>query len=224
MRPLAAFLVLVGSLYSFSLIGTANAGPVEEDVFLEVLDRCLIFRVAEVNTSFSQGDFEASCRLIKQLAEQGSPDAQYYLSIFYDLGKGVPQDKSKALQWLRKSAEQGYAYAQYQIGIRYTYGEDLPQNDGEAAKWYKKAADQGDGYSQIALGFLHWYGRGVPQDDVLAHMWLDLAASRLPSWDRIREDASRIRDDLASGMTPSKIAEAQRRARAWKPEGERERY
>jgi TPR repeat protein len=58
-------------------------------------------------------------------------------------------------------------------------------------------------------------GRGVTQDYVLAHMWLDLAGAN--------GDAAAIveRDLLASKMTPNQLAEAQRRAREWKPKAPR---
>ncbi len=58
-------------------------------------------------------------------------------------------------------------------------------------------------------------GGGVPQDRVAAHMWLDLAAAQSSGfeWDF----SVKLRDDVAAGMTPEQIAEAQRLAREWKP-------
>jgi len=46
-------------------------------------------------------------RLIRPLAEQGDANAQYKLSVFYDNGLGVPQDKIRAYMWLNLSAAQG---------------------------------------------------------------------------------------------------------------------
>ena len=40
-------------------------------------------------------------------AEQGNADAQCWLGLCYDLGKGVGQDYGEAMKWLRKAAEQG---------------------------------------------------------------------------------------------------------------------
>jgi TPR repeat protein len=58
-------------------------------------------------------------------------------------------------------------------------------------------------------------GRGVPQDYVESHMWYNLAASNA-SGDN-REGFTNERDHVAKKMTPEQIAEAQRRAREWKP-------
>lgn len=43
----------------------------------------------------------------KQAAEQGFPNAQYYLANCYQRGEGVPINKKEAVQWFRKAAEQG---------------------------------------------------------------------------------------------------------------------
>jgi hypothetical protein len=59
---------------------------------------------------------------------------------------------------------------------------------------------------------------GTPQDNVSAHMWFNLAAARFPASDtRNRDVAVRSRDVVAGKMTAEQIAEAQRRAREWKP-------
>jgi TPR repeat protein len=44
-------------------------------------------------------------------ADQGNADAQFYLGLLYDNGKGVPQDYAEAVKWLRKAADQGLADA-----------------------------------------------------------------------------------------------------------------
>jgi TPR repeat protein len=61
-------------------------------------------------------------------------------------------------------------------------------------------------------------GWGMPQDYVEAHKWLNLAATGFPASEpEKREMAVRNRDQLAARMTAAQIAEAQRLARAWKP-------
>jgi len=80
-------------------------------------------------------------------------------------------------------------------------------------RWYRKAADQGETYAQLSLGSRYSKGEGVPKDYVQAHMWYTLAAAQGD------KDAGEFRDLLAEKMTPAQIAEAQRLAREWKPEG-----
>ena len=53
-------------------------------------------------------------------------------------------------------------------------------------------------------------------------MWFDLAASRHQSSEKeLRDGAAKLRDQLATMMTPAQIAEAQKQAREWKPKPER---
>jgi TPR repeat protein len=58
-------------------------------------------------------------------------------------------------------------------------------------------------------------GQGVQQDGVRAYMWLNLAAARAPR--RYREYYLRMRDAVASKMTPGQIVAGQRLATAWVP-------
>ena len=61
-------------------------------------------------------------------------------------------------------------------------------------------------------------GLGVPQDYVEAHKWFDRAASRFPaSRADKRGSAIEYRGLVATRMTQAQLAEAQKRAREWKP-------
>ena len=81
----------------------------------------------------------------------------------------------------------------------------------EALAQWQAAADAGDRRAMLALGRRYLKGLGVPQDYVLAHMWFNLAASRGEN------EALKERDSLAENLTPSERAEAQKRAREWRP-------
>ncbi len=123
-------------------------------------------------------------------------------------------DYETALKEFRPLAEQGYASAQYNLGVMYDNGLGVPQDYREAAKWYRFAAEQGKVKAQSNLASMYHFGQGVLKDDVLAHKWADLAASQGG------ENAVKIRDVVATSMTPQQLAEAQRLAREWKPKGE----
>lgn len=60
-------------------------------------------------------------------------------------------------------------------------------------------------------------GQGVQKDYVQAYTLYSLAASRLGASDPLSAKAVKNRDAVASRMTPTQIAEAQRLAREWKP-------
>lgn len=115
--------------------------------------------------------------------------------------------------WTR--AERGDARAQVLLGFMYANGRGVPQNDVMAARWYEFAAQQGHPTAQHLLGLLYDKGQGVPQDDVLAHMWLNLAAARARP--RERDYYARLRDAVATKMSPAQLAEAQWLAFRWRP-------
>jgi len=121
--------------------------------------------------------------------------------------------EAEAVQLYRVAAEQGIAGAQFRLAVIYAEGREVKADDAEAIKWFRLAAEQGNGEAQASLGLSYGSGRGVVQDFVSAHMWLNLACSRLEGviHDRTRD----FRDRLATGMTGTQIAEAERRARQW---------
>ncbi len=124
-------------------------------------------------------------------------------------------DDATAVQLLRPLAEEGNPFAQFALGFIYDTAEGIPQDDAEAAKWYRKAADQGIAGAQYNLGAMYADGHGVPLDYIEAYKWLSVAASRFPV--EKRDVAVRMRDLLATKMTPTQVAEAQKLAREWKP-------
>ena len=159
-----------------------------------------------------QDDTEA-VRWYRLAAEQGDAGAQYNLGVMYQDGRGVPQDDTETVRWYQLAADQGFVAARVNLGFMYQGGRGVPQDDTEAVRWYRLAANQGFAVAQYNLGVMYRNGRGVPQDDVAAHMWLDLAGAQSSGYER--DLYVKLRDDVAAGMTPEQIAEAQRLAREW---------
>jgi uncharacterized protein len=116
---------------------------------------------------------------------------------------------------LQRSAEQGTARAQAVLCFDYLYGRGVPQNYREAAYWCRRAADQGNSEGQYLLGLMYNKGQGVPEDFFQAYKWLDLAAARVSG--ARRDLFYRIRDSVATKMTPNQIDDAQRVALEWTP-------
>ena len=161
--------------------------------------------------AYINGDYATALREFRPLAEQGNALFQVRLGFMYHKGEGVTQDYAEAVKWYRKAAEQGDAEAQVNLGNMYFKGQGVTQDYAETVKWYRKAAEPGDAFAQANLGLMYYLGHGVAQDYVQAHMWLNLAAAQGYT------AAVKLRDRVASKMTPNQIAEAQRRAREWKP-------
>ena len=105
--------------------------------------------------------------------------------------------------------------ARVEFPERTSSGQPIPQTDAQALRGYRKAAEQGDADALFGLGGMYISGEGVAQDLVEAHVWIDLAASRA-SGDKQKAYAD-TRERLARLLSPPEIAEAQRRAREWKP-------
>ena len=120
-------------------------------------------------------------------------------------------DFAKALREWRPLAEQGDARAQYYLGLLYENGDGVHRDYEKAREWYEKSAAQGEANAQFYLGLLSAFGRGGPLDLAQAHMWYSLAAGKG------HVGATVYRNNLAKQMTPAQIAEAQKRAREWKP-------
>ena len=88
---------------------------------------------------FYAQDFEET----KALAEQGDISAQHKLGGMYDVGRGIPENDSKAVKWYRKVAEQGIAGAQIDLAHMYANGEGVPLNFTETYIWQSLAATSG---------------------------------------------------------------------------------
>jgi uncharacterized protein len=101
------------------------------------------------------------------------------------------------------------------LGLKYEHGLGVPQSFEVAVALYERAAELGDPTGQYLLGLMYNKGHGVWEDTVLAHKWLNLAAAHAPP--RYREQYLRIRDAVASKMTPDQIYFAQQLAVKWVP-------
>ena len=120
----------------------------------------------------------------------------------YRNGRGVLRDEKVALYWYTRAAEQGNVGAQVGgLGWMYRKGKKV------AAQWYRLAAEQGYAPAQNSLAEVYLRGTGVPQDIILAYMWANIAVFGG------EKDAREVRNLAEETMTPSQIAEAQKRVR-----------
>jgi TPR repeat protein len=166
--------------------------------------------------AYDQGDYATAYRELAAAAAGGAPAAQYALARMYLSGEGVSRDSATGMKWLREAATAGVGPAQYQLGVSYELGIITPQDYGKAARWYRIAADHDVPLAQYRLGLLYLNGLGVAADLIAAHMWLNLAAARLPPGEP-RNAVANVREAVASKMTVSQIAQAQKAAHDWAP-------
>jgi uncharacterized protein len=124
-------------------------------------------------------------------------------------------DYIAAVNVLTPLALRGDASAQAFLGFMYENGFGAPQAYDAAADLYIQAAIRGNPFGQAMLGLMYDKGHGVPQDFILAYKWLNLAAAHAPK--RQREYYLRLRNAVASKMSPYQIVVGQRLALLWAP-------
>jgi hypothetical protein len=112
------------------------------------------------------------------LAEKGDAAAQYSVGHELWYGKGVRQNFTEALSWLRKSAEQGDADAMNLIGYMHFYGEGVPVSLTEAETWYRRGATAGSARALNNLGLMYMDLQIRPKDFAKGVEYLRMAAER----------------------------------------------
>ena len=128
----------------------------------------------------SKDDAESG-KWFSKAADQGFTNAQIEIGRACYFGRGVVEDKNKAVNWFRKAAEQGSVQGELYLGICYKNGDGVPMNADEAVKWLTQAANQNDASAQFELGCCYSEHGGidyVKKNDVLAYKWLSLAKAQ----------------------------------------------
>jgi TPR repeat protein len=114
----------------------------------------------------------------EKAAGQGSTAAMIGLSDMYSGGKGVAQDYTKAVRWIRKAAEASDPFAMNNLAAMYATGEGMETNFAEARHWYEKTAATGLAEAMYALGRLNRDGLGGSKDIEAAKAWFGKAAAQ----------------------------------------------
>lgn len=169
----------------------------------------------EIGVGASKSDSKASYWFHKG-AEHGDSIAAFHLGIFYFKGIGVRQDYAKAAHWFRVSAGRAYPPAELMLASVYFRGNGVPTNLVKAVVWCRRAARQGYPRAEAFLGMMYIAGDGVKKNLVYADKWLILA-ERGDAHDPVIKSAWYMQSRISADMTPEQRAEANARARIFKP-------
>lgn len=124
-------------------------------------------------TNYLRGKYADALMDLQPLAQNGHATAQYFLSIMYARGQGVPKVHDESVKWLIKSANGGNATAQFKLGTLYYDGvsisSDWMKPTEKAVYWYTKAAKQNHPKAQYFLAQMYNDGQGVPFKDKDIH-------------------------------------------------------
>ncbi len=93
----------------------------------------------EAEFAYDRGEYTKAARLFSPLAEEGVAEAQFYLGLMHEKGRGVRQDYTTALGWFHKAAAQGYVGPQSNLGLIYERGRGVRKDVVRAFMWYHLA-------------------------------------------------------------------------------------
>ena len=124
----------------------------------------------------SQDEFfdEETYALAVDGANEGRPDARFFLACMHHEGRGARQDYAEARKWFTMAAEQGHADAQLYLAQMYERGRGTAPDLAVAEQWYRRAADQENVH---AIGWLLRQGR---QESLPPHLRIDGLRGPLP--------------------------------------------
>lgn len=89
--------------------------------------------------------------LYEKSAKQDFNEAQYYLGVMYDKGRGVDNDDLKARAWYKVAATNGHSIAQFNYAVFLMQGRGGSKNAKEAWEWVEKSSAQGYPSAQRAM-------------------------------------------------------------------------
>ncbi|HWA09564.1 MAG TPA: trypsin-like peptidase domain-containing protein [Opitutaceae bacterium] len=117
-------------------------------------------------------------RYLLMAARQGNEMAISEVGYAYALGKGVPQNESEAIAWLRKRPSPSAEFSR--LGSIYAKGNEamgVTKSATEAIKWFKLSAESGNSDALTSISDIYREGNGVPKDVKEGFKW-DLLAAR----------------------------------------------
>lgn len=123
----------------------------------------------------AKGNYTEALQWFEKAAKHDEAEAIHTIGSFYAEGKGVKQDKKKALFYMEKAAKLGFRPAMTYCGFTYLFDDD--NIDYYKAFYYlEKAAELDNPNAQLYLGRCYLRGIGCKKNKENAKMWLQKAA------------------------------------------------
>ncbi len=108
-------------------------------------------------------------------ARQGNTQAEYYVGMYYQNGKGVPQNIEQAIYWFEKAAVKKDKNALYHLAMILIKQEQ--KDYVTIAKLLEQAAAQEHAHAQYNLAVMYQKGDGVEQNLQKSFFWYEKAAN-----------------------------------------------
>jgi TPR repeat protein len=94
----------------------------------------------------------------------------------YLLGRGVPQDDTKAFNYFLVAAKNDDPFAQNEVAYMYAAGKGTERDYRKAFEYYQKAANHGLASAQYNLGLLYAHGLGTAPNVNVARYFFQQAS------------------------------------------------
>ncbi len=128
----------------------------------------------------------ASFELMRQLAQDGDPVAEYALGLRYFQGdekNGLARDEKQAFRWFSRAADHGSLAAQAKLGFLYWGGRGVPKDLNQAYFWTALARARGDQENKdlaavLASGMTRSQAAAIEQQ---ADLWLQQHMRKKPA-------------------------------------------
>lgn len=94
-------------------------------------------------TQLADKNYVAAVRNLTKAADGQIPDAQYQLALLYDAGDKIPENREKAIFYMKAAAQLNYRDALYVMGVWTERGYFDAPNTQQAIQYYESAAQSG---------------------------------------------------------------------------------
>lgn len=159
-------------------------------------------------------DYEEGAKLVCQAAETSDANGQFNCALVTMEGRGVPKDPAKAAAMLQAAVAQNHIGAKNILAQAYLTGQGVERDLKKAMELFQQTAAVGNPVGLFSLGQAYALGVGLDKDLVKAHAYFNLAAARQ------HPEALQARPLIEQQLKPEQVQEAQRFARAWRPQAE----
>ena len=121
-------------------------------------------------------DFDLALTWLRSAAEE-NPQARFLLGYFYNVGRGLGQDYSKAAQNYEAAALRGVSPAKNNHALLYQEGRGVQKDLTKAFELYRSAAQDGSTAGKYNLAMCYYQASGTTQNIAESLRWLRAAAT-----------------------------------------------
>jgi TPR repeat protein len=144
----------------------------------------------EAQRDLRDGRSSEAVKLFSTLAQQGNPNAQYWLGRLAEKGIGTKRDIGKAIDLYTQAAEHDVIAAEVRVGEIYLRGNLVLPDSALAQHYLERAAYQGSPSAAMLLGELYRGAPGRTPDLVEAYAWSEVATVEGSGFAVVERDAS----------------------------------